>query len=72
MVGFVGALDGEVTKGEIWSVVSSLGQNKAPGRDGVTASFFKFYWDIVGEQVLNACLEFLLLEIWMHIGRKQL
>ncbi|PKU63522.1 hypothetical protein MA16_Dca026763 [Dendrobium catenatum] len=48
MVGFVGALDGEVTKDEIWYVVSSLGHNKAPGRDGVTASFFKFYWDIVG------------------------
>ncbi|XP_020694963.1 uncharacterized protein LOC110108602 [Dendrobium catenatum] len=41
-------LDAEVTKEEIWAVISSLGRNKAPGRDGITASFFKFYWDIVG------------------------
>ncbi|PKU61068.1 hypothetical protein MA16_Dca027077 [Dendrobium catenatum] len=55
---FSGYLDAEVTKEEIWNVVCSLGRNKAPGRDGVTASFFKFFWEIVGEQVTLACLEF--------------
>ncbi|PKU80181.1 hypothetical protein MA16_Dca011926 [Dendrobium catenatum] len=52
---FAEILDNEVTKEEIWKVVCSLGRNKAPGRDGVIASFFKLFWDIVGEQVLRAC-----------------
>lgn len=51
-------LENEVTREEIWIAVCSLGRNKAPGRDGVTASFFKFFWNIVGEQVMKACLEF--------------
>ncbi|PKU80135.1 hypothetical protein MA16_Dca026870 [Dendrobium catenatum] len=40
---FAGVLDGEVTKDEIWAVVRSLGRNKAPGGDGITASFFKYF-----------------------------
>ncbi|PKU67520.1 hypothetical protein MA16_Dca016244 [Dendrobium catenatum] len=45
---FAGFLYSEVTREEIWMVVCSLGRNRAPGRDGVTASFFKFFWEIVG------------------------
>ncbi|KAI0529205.1 hypothetical protein KFK09_001752 [Dendrobium nobile] len=55
---FAEILDGEVTKKEIWAVVSSFDRNIAPGRDGVTTSFFKFFLEIVGEQVLRTCLEF--------------
>ncbi|XP_020687616.2 uncharacterized protein LOC110103303 [Dendrobium catenatum] len=49
---------GEVTEEEIWNGVRSLGPNRAPGRDGVTTSFFKSFWSIVGKQVTVACLEF--------------
>ncbi|XP_020681628.2 uncharacterized protein LOC110098987 [Dendrobium catenatum] len=52
------SLDSEITREEIWHAVKSMGKNRAPGRDGVTASFFKSFWDIVGEQVNLACLEF--------------
>ncbi|PKU61395.1 integrator complex subunit 11 [Dendrobium catenatum] len=51
-------LDCAVTEEEIWNGVRGLGQNRAPGRDGVTASFFKSFWSIVGKQVTAACLEF--------------
>ncbi|PKU60940.1 Putative ribonuclease H protein [Dendrobium catenatum] len=50
--------DCEITREEIWLAVKSMGKNRAPGRDGVTASFFKSFWDIVGVQVILACLEF--------------
>ncbi|XP_028549031.1 uncharacterized protein LOC114579202 [Dendrobium catenatum] len=42
-------LDKAVTEEEIWNGVRDLGQNRAPGRDGVTASFFKSFWSIVGK-----------------------
>ncbi|XP_020683390.1 uncharacterized protein LOC110100293 [Dendrobium catenatum] len=51
-------LDREVTGEDIWQAVGSLGQNRAPDRDGITASFFKYFWDIVEEQVSLACLDF--------------
>ncbi|XP_028549588.1 uncharacterized protein LOC110095722 [Dendrobium catenatum] len=55
---FIGILDCDVSEDEILRATKSLGQNKAPGRDGIIASFFKLYWDIVGEQVGRACVEF--------------
>lgn len=55
---FAGMLEIEVTNEEILEVVCSLGRNRAPGRDGVTTSFFKCFWEIVREQVIKACLEF--------------
>ncbi|KAI0529211.1 hypothetical protein KFK09_001758 [Dendrobium nobile] len=51
-------LEGDITREEVWNAVRSLGPNRAPGRDGISASFFKAFWDIVGEQVNLACLEF--------------
>ncbi|XP_028549386.1 uncharacterized protein LOC114579332 [Dendrobium catenatum] len=51
IIRFTGILESDVSEEEILSATKSLGQNKAPGRDGITASFFKSYWDIVGEQV---------------------
>ncbi|XP_020700937.1 uncharacterized protein LOC110112892 [Dendrobium catenatum] len=43
---FSGLLDGDVSEEEILKAVNSLGWNKAPGKEGITASFFKAYWDI--------------------------
>jgi hypothetical protein len=46
---------------EILDALSSLGSTKAPGPDGFTAIFFKKYWDIVREDVLQC--------IWLFFKR---
>ena len=43
---------------EIKNVVFSLGSNKAPGPDGMSAHFFKFYWNIIGGEVIEAITSF--------------
>ena len=43
---------------EIKNVVFSLGSNKAPELDGMSAHFFKFYWDIIGGEVTEAITSF--------------
>ncbi|KAL9690764.1 hypothetical protein QQ045_011172 [Rhodiola kirilowii] len=36
---------------EIWLVLSSMGNDKAPGPDGFSASFFKKNWSIIGKEL---------------------
>jgi hypothetical protein len=36
-----------------------MGANKAPGPDGMTAGFFQFHWESVGQSVTSAVLHFL-------------
>lgn len=55
---FAEILDRDVSEEEIGKVVFSLGGNRAPGKDGITASFFKNFWNLVGRQVSDACLDF--------------
>ncbi|XP_020692235.1 uncharacterized protein LOC110106628 [Dendrobium catenatum] len=45
-----GLLEGEVTREEVWNDVRLLGPNRAPRRDDITTSFFKAFWEIVGDQ----------------------
>jgi hypothetical protein len=45
------------TEEEILDALASLGSTKAPGPDGFTTLFFKKYWDIVREDVLQ-CIWF--------------
>ena len=40
-------------------MVFSLGSNKAPRPDGMSAHFFKFYWNIIGGEVTEAIASFL-------------
>ncbi|VFQ90070.1 unnamed protein product [Cuscuta campestris] len=47
-----------VTMEEVRRVVYEIGSDKAPGPDGYTAAFFKTQWDIVGQDVYGAVLEF--------------
>ncbi|GKA68338.1 reverse transcriptase domain, reverse transcriptase zinc-binding domain protein, partial [Tanacetum coccineum] len=48
----------EVTNKEIKDVIFDIGNDKAPGPDGFTATFFKKSWDIVGNNVCDAVKEF--------------
>ncbi|XP_062167084.1 uncharacterized protein LOC133873388 [Alnus glutinosa] len=54
----VGGMAADVTKEEIRKVVFSLNKNKAPGPDGFSAGFFQRAWPIVGEDVIEAILDF--------------
>jgi len=38
---------------EIFNAISQIGDDKAPGPDGLTARFYKSYWDIVGQDVIK-------------------
>ncbi|XP_021996206.1 uncharacterized protein LOC110893404 [Helianthus annuus] len=48
----------QVTRDEIKKAMFSIGENKAPGPDGFTSAFFKNAWDIVGDEVTKAVLDF--------------
>ncbi|KAJ0745065.1 putative RNA-directed DNA polymerase [Helianthus annuus] len=48
----------QVTREEVKSAMFSIGENKAPGPDGYTSAFFKHAWDIVGDEISTAILEF--------------
>ena len=43
---------------EIKKVVFSLGSNMAPGPGGMSAHFYKFYWNIIGGDIIEAITSF--------------
>ncbi|XP_021996030.1 uncharacterized protein LOC110893223 [Helianthus annuus] len=47
-----------VTIDEIKSAMYAIGNDKAQGPDGFTAAFFKHAWNIVGNDISNAVLDF--------------
>ncbi|GJV10401.1 RNA-directed DNA polymerase, eukaryota, reverse transcriptase zinc-binding domain protein [Tanacetum coccineum] len=48
----------EVTDSEIKNALFDIGDNKAPGPDGYTSTFFKKAWKIIGNDVCMAIKEF--------------
>ncbi|KAI0497161.1 hypothetical protein KFK09_020383 [Dendrobium nobile] len=48
----------DISDEEVWAAVHSMGNNRAPGRDGISTSFLKFYWPIIKEDVLLAIRDF--------------
>ncbi|XP_074266664.1 uncharacterized protein LOC141589943 [Silene latifolia] len=48
----------EVTKEEVRAALFSIPNEKAPGPDGYSSSFFKDAFDIIGDDVMGAVLEF--------------
>ncbi|GJY92303.1 RNA-directed DNA polymerase, eukaryota, reverse transcriptase zinc-binding domain protein [Tanacetum coccineum] len=48
----------EITNKEIKETIFDIRNDKAPGPDGFTATFFKRSWDMVGEDVCDAVKEF--------------
>ncbi|XP_020679806.1 uncharacterized protein LOC110097643 [Dendrobium catenatum] len=53
-------LDADLSNTKIVNVVRILGNNKALVCDGMTYSFFKFYWNIIGEDVCREVKRFFL------------
>nr|GFC63760.1 RNA-directed DNA polymerase, eukaryota [Tanacetum cinerariifolium] len=51
-------LENDITNEEIKKAVWDCGSDKSPGPDGFTLEFFKKFWSIVGEDVINAVKEF--------------
>jgi len=48
---------------EIKDVVFSFGSYKAPDPDGMSAIFYKTYWNIIGKEVIDSVKVFLLMAI---------
>jgi hypothetical protein len=44
---------------EVYQAVFQLNSNSAPGPDGLSASFFQSYWDIIGEDLTSYILDIL-------------
>ncbi|XP_074318485.1 uncharacterized protein LOC141655295 [Silene latifolia] len=56
--GHIASLLTPVTKEEIKGVVFAIPKDKAPGPDGYTSGFFRDSWDIVGDDICSAIMEF--------------
>ena len=52
-------LSGDFTTDEIKEAVFQMGSTMAPGSDGMNALFYQKFWHIVGDDVVNAVLDFL-------------
>ncbi|XP_028550676.1 uncharacterized protein LOC110092067, partial [Dendrobium catenatum] len=55
---FCDVLEADVTEMEVQKAVFSLGNNRSLGSDGITASFLKFYWEIIKGDVTRAIIHF--------------
>ncbi|KAL5798171.1 hypothetical protein ACOSQ2_002991 [Xanthoceras sorbifolium] len=52
-------LDGKFSATEIYTALKHMHPSKAPGLDGMPALFYQKHWDIIGNEVIDACLEYL-------------
>ncbi|TYH19505.1 hypothetical protein ES288_A05G357100v1 [Gossypium darwinii] len=49
----------DYTEKEVLQAIKQMDPNKAPGIDGLSGSFFKHHWDILGKDTISYCLEVL-------------
>lgn len=48
----------KITESEIKQAIDSIGSDRAPGPDGLTARFYQECWDIIGLDVTKEVKEF--------------
>ncbi|XP_071739508.1 uncharacterized protein [Rutidosis leptorrhynchoides] len=47
-----------ITEEEVKATIFDIGEDKSPGTDGYSSAFFKKAWDIVGQDVCKAVMDF--------------
>ncbi|CAK8568106.1 unnamed protein product [Lathyrus sativus] len=52
-------LDKPYNRDELIHAMKNMKGNTAPGPDGVPASFYQNYWEIIGEDILSTTLNIL-------------
>jgi hypothetical protein len=52
-------LNQDFNASNVYQVVYQLKSNSAPGPDGLSATFFQSYWDIIGEDITQYILDIL-------------
>ncbi|XP_061375403.1 uncharacterized protein LOC133317554 [Gastrolobium bilobum] len=55
---FFDMLLGPISKEDVWKIVAAFDDNRSPGPDGFNAKFFKASWNILGDDIYAAVLEF--------------
>ncbi|XP_048498172.1 uncharacterized protein LOC125496687 [Beta vulgaris subsp. vulgaris] len=68
-------LQAQYTREDVKRVIFSIPDEKSPGADGFYSGFFKASWDLIGEEVTEAILDFfktgkLLKDLVQHYSRK--
>ena len=48
----------EVSREDVRRVIFSIPDDKAPGADGFNSKFYKHYWEVVGDHVIRAVIDF--------------
>ena len=46
--------EGEITLAECKKALSMMQNNKSPGSDGLTKEFYRAFWDIISNNVVNS------------------
>lgn len=62
----------QVSKDEVKNVVFQMGSLKAPGPDGIPASFYQKHWEIVGDDIYEVVFHFFSkMELYKHLSNSQ-
>ncbi len=62
--------EGPVTPDELFSAVKKLNNHSAPGSDGLTVPFYKYFWDQIKGMVLESLNEALLVGLMSTLQRQ--
>ena len=49
-------LEREINKNEIFKAIKKMPGNKSPGQDGIIIEFYRLFWDVIGDDLLEVYL----------------